>query len=321
MWSIPVPVGRLHTVIYVVILLVVIVATVYASNDEDRGDDEARDDATEDEQEKQDKQQDEADTAMDEAEEDIESMGEQEVESDDDGASDRLIRRLWLIHGLCAATAWAILVPLAVASSLLRRLLETYLHVAWFPIHRFCNGTAIVLTVVAIAVAVVAYSYDEDGDPHFVDEPHHLVGLLIGIGSILQGLNGFLRPHLPHPPPPAAVTLAAVSEESSSSEINEAPDHHNDDAPLPTKKSLVRISWEYLHRVLGMTLLAASWWQIQSGLYLFADEFYEDDGTTTTRPRDYRPVFFGVVGGIAGTVLLLYACQSCTMISTTQSKA
>jgi hypothetical protein len=328
--------GRLSAIIYVLLLLVFVSIAVYAKSDnedEDDDDDDDDDDAAIE------------DDANGRGDENKKEMGEEDEREEksadsadaDDDAEDRLVRRLWMLHGLCAAMAWAILVPLAIASSLLRHLLERNCSIAWFPIHRFLNGTAIILTVIAIGLAVIAYGSDED-DPHFVDEPHHFVGLLIGIGSVLQGLNGFLRPHLPpqhsHAAPivvppahsGAVVVTASSEEDESASEVNDDSDNNNNNnspAPKPvdhqdTQRSTIRIMWEYLHRTLGLSLLVASWWQIQSGLSLFVDEYENDndndDNATTRRPssqsRNLRPVFFAVIGGLTGTVLLLFVCQS-----------
>jgi hypothetical protein len=334
-------IGRLYAIIYVLLFLLFVSIAVYAKSDEDEDDDD--DDATE---EDADDDPDENKKEMEEDEEEEKSADDASADDEDENA-DRLIRRLWMLHGLCAAMAWAILVPLAVASSLLRHLLERNCLISWFPIHRFLNGTAIVLTVVAIGLAVIAYGNDDDDDPHFVDEPHHFVGLLIGIGSVLQGLNGFLRPHLPQPHSHAApVVVLPAEKEESSSEVNDDSDNHHNPAPetvdndnnavdssphhhhhhhhpankkqQDTQRSTIRIMWEYLHRTLGVSLLVASWWQIQSGLDLFVDEFEDDDDddSATRRPssqRDLRPIFFAVIGGLTGMVLLLFVCQS-TMI-------
>ena len=252
-------------------------------------------------------------------------------DDDDDRDSSRdesehspMVRRLWIAHGTCAATAWGLLVPLAVSSSLLRKFLEANFGVAWFPIHRLLNGTAIVLTVVAVALAVTAYSYDDD--EHFVDEPHHFIGLLIGLGCVFQGINGLLRPHLPHAPAPPPSEPSVIDDDQDDDAASSNPSHaddpdaecsttaasrnaarsqnHEPDKTHPTEpepKSTARILWEYLHKSIGFTLLLTSWWQVQSGLYLFADEM---DGP------DLRVVFFAVIGFLTGTVLLLYGFQS-----------
>jgi hypothetical protein len=52
-----------------------------------------------------------------------------------------------------------------------------------------------------------------------------------------------------------------------------------------------------VHKGSGYGLLACSWWQVQSGLTLYAVRF----GT-----MDLLPAFWGVVGSIASIVALLY---------------
>ena len=62
-------------------------------------------------------------------------------------------------------------------------------------------------------------------------------------------------------------------------------------------KAPIRLMWELVHKGSGYGLLACSWWQVQSGLTLYAVRF----GT-----MDLLPAFWGVVGSIASIVALLY---------------
>ena len=274
---------------------------------------------------------------------DLSSLEEDDDDDDDDDneLSEEeyeaiFIRRLFMAHGTCAATAWALLVPLAVSSSVLRTVLEKSCGINWFPVHRGLNLTAILLTMAAVGLAVITYSLDDD-DPHFVDDPHHTVGIIILLACIFQGVNGILRPHLPAQKP-LYTTFdggkgTGENESSDSPGNNDPPGEHVDDPPgttsiqprtiasnthqsitsssnskdneeASTKKSTIRVLWEYLHRTWGVLLLATTWWQIQSGLFIFFDEY---DGP------DLRPSFWIFVGSISCLVFLLFIYQSAVL--------
>lgn len=59
--------------------------------------------------------------------------------------------------------------------------------------------------------------------------------------------------------------------------------------------------WEVKHRLLGIGLLATSWWQVRSGWELMEEE---------VGGEDLGIAFMGVAGGIAGTVAIIYVVQA-----------
>lgn len=206
--------------------------------------------------------------------------------------SSSLNRGLWVAHGVCASVAWVILIPLAIGSSVIRKLLESMgLPLgAWYQIHRGLNGLAIVLTIIAFALAV--HALNESGvEDHFSLLTHHTIGLVIFVASVVQGLNGMLRPHLPSSP--------ADSDKEDDAENGMANKTKN-----ALMKSVARVAWECGHRFIGVGLLACAWWQVQSGLELFALRFNEED---------LRAVFWGVALGITGLIFLLYGYQRATV--------
>ena len=207
-------------------------------------------------------------------------------------ASTSLNKEIWIAHGVCASIAWAILVPLAVGASLLRDLLESMglPEGAWFQIHRVLNTVAVLLTVVAFALAVHALN-DSGVMEHFSLLSHHTVGLVIFIASIVQALNGILRPSLPHAP------VASDKEAKGNMDaVEDGMPSKRDEQDMDLEKSAARTVWEYGHRFLGVGLLACAWWQVQSGLELYALRFNEED---------LRGVFWGVALGITGTIRVL----------------
>ena len=107
---------------------------------------------------------------------------------------------MWVAHGMCAAIAWAILVPLAVGASIIRSLLE-FMGLPkgmWFQIHRGLNMIAAILTICSFSIAVYLFN-EEPGAVNFTELTHHTLGLIIFILTLLQAISGICRPHLPHP--------------------------------------------------------------------------------------------------------------------------
>lgn len=141
---------------------------------------------------------------------------------------------VWLAHGIIAFIAWGVLVPTAVQTAIMRSLFKGP---TWFKIHQFINATAVTLTVVVFAIGVAVTS--KEGAAHF-ENSHERMGLAIFILAILQVLDGAKRPHAP-----------ASGEE----------------------KTLSRKAWEIGHRLGGVALLACGFWQMDSGIKLYATKF------------------------------------------------
>ena len=205
-------------------------------------------------------------------------------------------RTLWVVHGICAAIAWAILVPLAIGSSLLRQVIGNVCfpqHVGlWFAFHRALNILAILLTIVAFSVAVYIIGQNPNAR-HFDMVTHRKVGLAIFILCLLQALNGILRPHAP----------AAAVDKPTHQEVeqDEEDRHEKADESHSTEKTSTRIVWEVAHRILGVALLAMAWWQVQDGLKLYSLRYASSDNLLSA--------FWGVVGGLVGIILIVYVLQ------------
>jgi len=141
---------------------------------------------------------------------------------------------VWLAHGIIAFIAWGVLVPTAVQSAIMRSLFKGPL---WFKLHQYINATAMALTVAVFAIGVAVTS--KEGAVHF-ENSHERMGLAMFILAILQVLDGAKRPHAP-----------ASGEE----------------------KTLSRKAWEIGHRLGGVALLACGFWQMDSGINLYATKF------------------------------------------------
>jgi hypothetical protein len=156
--------------------------------------------------------------------------------------------------------------------------------------HRYMGTHDELFTAIAFALAVHALN-DSGVTDHFSLLTHHTIGLVIFIASVVQGLNGVLRPHLP--------SAHADSDKEDDAENGEA------NKTKPTlMKSVTRVAWECGHRFIGVALLACAWWQVQSGLELFTVRFNEED---------LRGVFWGIALGITGLIIILYGYQKATV--------
>jgi hypothetical protein len=231
----------------------------------------------------------------------------------------RSTRKLWIWHGVLMAVSWSILVPLAIGSSLLRDTLRLPPGV-WLTIHMSLNMFAILCMAVSFGIAVYATNTNsvEGEDPnHFSDLKHRTIGLVIFLLAFMQAIIGMMRPHGPKKPAtPVEVPTDAEGASGMTVEMAMAsPDelkktqHSNEDSDdeaaksgsVVSGKSIARHIWEYKHRAMGLTLLGLSWYNCDAGLELFAERYGQD--------QDLSGAFWGVTGGLAGLICILYAVQ------------
>jgi hypothetical protein len=221
-------------------------------------------------------------------------------------------RRLWVWHGVLMAVSWGILVPLAIGSSLLRDTLNLPPGV-WLTMHMSLNMFAILCMVISFGIAVYATNEKAAAgeDPkHFTDLKHGTVGLVIFLLAFVQAIIGMARPHGPKKPAtPVEVPNDVEGAAGRMSDELKKTQHSNDDSddegakggPTPSDKSIARRIWEYKHRITGLSLLGLSWYNCDAGLELYAQRYGEDS--------DLSPAFWGVTGGLAGLICILYAVQ------------
>jgi hypothetical protein len=218
-------------------------------------------------------------------------------------ATENNYKKHWAAHGICASLAWAILVPLAVCSSMLRKELVKagFSERFWFQLHRALNLTAAALTIIAFALAVFIIRA-QDGSAHLREDPHFLVGTVIFAASMIQVTLALFRPHLPN-------AHKKENKEYATSEFEMTVEFKMDvenkagkiakestETAAVEKKSLKRRAWEINHRIFGVSLLAMAWWQIHSGWILFEEEDFGG--------RDNGSAFLGVAGGIMGVAVI-----------------
>jgi len=141
----------------------------------------------------------------------------------------------WLAHGIMAFLSWGVFVPFAVQASVLRAFLPKG-HM-WIKLHKAFNCIAYALFILIFIIGVVYTSME--GGSHFVNG-HQKMGLAMLIMAFGQILAGVFRP--PNPVPGEA-------------------------------KAAIRVAWEVGHRVLGVALLSCGFWQMDSGIGLYATKY------------------------------------------------
>ena len=219
-------------------------------------------------------------------------------------------RNLWKVHGICMALSWAILVPLAIASSVIRDILPLP-DGMWFQVHRGLNSLGVLLTIIGFGIAV--HTFNKEGNDHFTLKKHHKIGLVVFLFAVLQAISGILRPHAPHQqaavtedeevqhPAVAPLNQFETVEVGDSEEMMPSPDDKiNDTTPKGEQqlsaepKTKVRLIWEYQHRILGTVTLVLAWYNCDSGLELYSDRFDS---------KDWAGALWGLIAGIAITTL------------------
>lgn len=176
-------------------------------------------------------------------------------------------KSLWKAHGWCAALAWGLLSPLAIGVAMLRYWFPDGL---WLKIHQGLNYSVLVFTILAFVFAVAAIQTETPAggaSNHFNPNiaPHRLVGLVFVLFVAFQTLGGQFRPHNP-----------------AKDEV----------------KTATRRFWEIAHRVVGISLVATAWYQIQSGLKIYQNLFADSADTNLIG------IFWGVIGTLVGLIVV-----------------
>eukprot|EP00592_Proboscia_alata_P017991 CAMPEP_0194414280 /NCGR_PEP_ID=MMETSP0176-20130528/12898_1 /TAXON_ID=216777 /ORGANISM="Proboscia alata, Strain PI-D3" /LENGTH=457 /DNA_ID=CAMNT_0039218157 /DNA_START=32 /DNA_END=1402 /DNA_ORIENTATION=+ len=202
-------------------------------------------------------------------------------------------------HGILAALAWGLMVPLAIASSSLRSLFPP--GKTWLRTHIALNSLSVIFTM--ISFGLVYHTMGSNGYSHFMTT-HHKLGLGMTFFSALQMVNGLLRPA-------ASITQKIlVTDETNQTSASiatkdKAPQNKNDTDDIKREnnlhendssadeeeqkvketesvllKSTIRIVWELFHKPVGFTLIGCGVWQIQSGLFIYSKIFLGPDFRT-----------------------------------------
>lgn len=195
-------------------------------------------------------------------------------------------KSLWKIHAWLAAIAWGALCPLAILAGLFRGCIPG--EGIWFTIHRSLQSLVILFTIGAVVVAILALEKETPANlsaNHFsVDFAggHRLIGLVVLVAAVVQGANGIMRPHLAKP------------EETDDGEGNKG----RASSPQLVVKSGARKVWEPFHRLLGVGLLALSWYQIYLGIIWYNKIFNSGESEST------KKVYYLVIAVFGGLIFL-----------------
>jgi hypothetical protein len=173
----------------------------------------------------------------------------------------------WLLHGLLAAIAWAVLVPLSIMVSLLRDRLpppppwhrdsNPEGSKAWVKLHRYLTETCTLLTVVSFSIAV--QMVNKTGGKHFHNN-HERMGLVVLVSLPLLWIPGRLLM-----PPKQRRTATEEAIESTSLM------HGVESIGVPQatqQRTKVPLIWA--HRITGLAFAVLALWEVHTGLHLEA---------------------------------------------------
>eukprot|EP00980_Cylindrotheca_fusiformis_P001611 scaffold363_cov56-Cylindrotheca_fusiformis.AAC.30 len=128
--------------------------------------------------------------------------------------TDASFRRKRLAHGSMMLIGWGILLPNGI---LFARFFKHRPDGLWFRIHKMCQPVGLLFALTGWLIALINFDVFGDRDVRFV---HGVVGSIVMSLGLLQPLNAYFRPHLPHG---------------------------------DGEKTFVRVLWEHYHRGAGWT--------------------------------------------------------------------
>jgi len=215
-------------------------------------------------------------------------------------------RTLWVAHGMLMGIAWGILAPLAIGAAYLRnKFVFLKDNARWLTVHFILCALVALLTVLGSVTAFMAVQ--QEGDEHFDDDPHQIIGLTIIVLVLVQVIAGYFRPSPVPSPSVKDITPKPFPTRNQSNvdvegdcdvAIDEDTTYVDNNVQISTTKAFyVRKVWEYTHRSLGVIMLGLSWYNCHSGIVLHAEE-YEQDGEAF-----WLTVFWAVTGCIGGAIL------------------
>ncbi|GFH57048.1 hypothetical protein CTEN210_13524 [Chaetoceros tenuissimus] len=201
-------------------------------------------------------------------------------------------KRLLKIHGLLAAAAFGVLMPLAIAASIFRKYLrkEMKSKQLWFWIHYSLNVLSFLLVIVLFALAIRARNYSSIG--HF-SKVHDQLGLAILILVTIQVLAGIFRPSVEQH------QSQKVEDEVS---VDEFVDHSGRDEhgnKLPYGSNILRRKkWARMHRVGGIFILFMLAYQFYAGIEAYKTLFLVDGKVSF--------IFYWIWMGLGFAFLLIF---------------
>mmetsp|Transcript_13579 Transcript_13579/g.25922 ORF Transcript_13579/g.25922 Transcript_13579/m.25922 type:complete len:407 (+) Transcript_13579:163-1383(+) len=236
------------------------------------------------------------------------------------GGSRTANQNVWKAHGILMTAAWAIIIPLAVTTSLVRELLSDG---SWFYIHRFLNSLAVLCVVTAFVLAFYAI-HQEDDQSHFRKTDHRAIGVSALFLVMIQAILGYARPQReieaieagvvvadeaktsPQPQPQPTPEDGIVPNTTDPERKEKAADKEDDDEAIELTD--LRKLWSLQHRLLGFCLVGVCWYNIHRGIVLYEDRF----GDILT-DRSTTAIFWGgMIGFVISVFVLVTVVRSFT---------
>ena len=151
-------------------------------------------------------------------------------------------KRVLFAHGLFGTAAFALCIPIAFSSAILRDAIPR----KWMEYHTYSNIAGGILGLLSFMLALIGKGVQ--GQRHITD-PHHVTGLILILLVLFQIRNGLTRPDLKASRIP--------------SELINDPDR------LASKRNV----WLRTHRLVGSSVLFLGLYQTGNGLNTFANEY------------------------------------------------
>jgi len=206
-------------------------------------------------------------------------------------------QKLWAAHGWLMAISWAILIPIGIGASLLRKLIPGN-NGTWFLFHKGFMGFAFLTMTAGFGIAV--YTIEKStGSAHFSRGKHGTIGLVVYLFVFIQVLMGILRPSLPRSSTTKSLDVTQRDEDVEASDPSMTDSEET--AEMKPPKSIARRSFEVGHRVLGLGLLGLAWYNCHTGIQILT--YYFGEGYDATN------AFWGSIGGLCGVILVMYVTQ------------
>ncbi len=173
-------------------------------------------------------------------------------------------------HGIMAALAFGLFMPVAIAASALRKFLDFDQggKKAWMRLHFFLNMTSFALATTLIGVVFKAKN--DVGSSH-LRYTHERMGLTVYVLMALQVISGFCRPS---PSSQIGQPKSGDAEEVADDVVQEI----ESDSKVKIQKTKERVMWEFGHKSLGLVMLALILYTLKSGLDRYEIKYGEVQG-------------------------------------------
>lgn len=182
---------------------------------------------------------------------------------------------LWMTHGILMTLAWAVCAPLSIGASLARNVFDKmgFDKGTWYKIHYYGNVFTTLFTITAFIIALVAKKQQLPEGSTRTFLTHGKVGISIFVLVIMQSAAARFRPALPKSQLQNENSKTPSSTDRDINDIEKLSGKKEAKSIEMPPKSTVRLAWEYGHRLVGVVLLALSWYNCHTGIGLLTTIF------------------------------------------------